>query len=279
MDRGLPDRRRRLRGARARDRGGPVSAVPGLGRGPRRSSPSRCAGSWTTGPSGVEEMNCVPRVRRATRAERPGATSRACCVSSRRRSSARSSAGGGTSTWPRTGPGGADRRRRCNGRRTASRRSPAAGCWRRRRARWSTSCAASRPAPRPRGARSAAAEAPAIPARGGPRTTRSSVLYLCCHPALRHVAIALTLSAVGGLTTAEIARAFLVPEATMGQRISRAKQRVRASGVPFRHAAPRGARRPARSRAPRCTSCSTRATPAVPATTCTAPTCPTRRSG
>src|SRR5262249_49478678 len=56
-----------------------------------------------------------------------------------------------------------------------------------------------------------------------------------CHPALtRTSAIALTLRAVGGLTTAEIANAFLVPEATMAQRISRAKQRIRASGVPFR---------------------------------------------
>jgi predicted RNA polymerase sigma factor len=56
-----------------------------------------------------------------------------------------------------------------------------------------------------------------------------------CHPALsRSSAIALTLRAVGGLTTAEIAGAFLVPEATMAQRISRAKQRIRSSGVPFR---------------------------------------------
>src|SRR5262245_46876280 len=51
------------------------------------------------------------------------------------------------------------------------------------------------------------------------------LLFMCCHPALtRSSAIALTLRAVGGLTTAEIARAFLVPEATMAQRISRAKQ-------------------------------------------------------
>jgi predicted RNA polymerase sigma factor len=57
---------------------------------------------------------------------------------------------------------------------------------------------------------------------------------MCCHPALtRASAIALTLRAVGGLTTAEIAAAFLVPEATMAQRISRAKQRVQASGVRF----------------------------------------------
>ena len=61
------------------------------------------------------------------------------------------------------------------------------------------------------------------------------VLFLCCHPALTPAsAIALTLRAVGGLTTAEIARAFLVPEATMAQRISRAKQTIKASGEAFR---------------------------------------------
>jgi len=57
---------------------------------------------------------------------------------------------------------------------------------------------------------------------------------MCCHPALTPVSqVALTLRAVGGLRTAEIARAFLVPEATMAQRISRAKQKIKASGVPF----------------------------------------------
>ena len=61
------------------------------------------------------------------------------------------------------------------------------------------------------------------------------LLFMCCHPALTPPsAIALTLRAVGGLTTAEIANAFLVPEATMAQRISRAKQSIKASGVPFR---------------------------------------------
>jgi RNA polymerase sigma factor (sigma-70 family) len=60
------------------------------------------------------------------------------------------------------------------------------------------------------------------------------LLFMCCHPALSTAsAIALTLRAVGGLTTAEIAKAFLVPEATMAQRISRAKQSIQASGVPF----------------------------------------------
>jgi RNA polymerase sigma factor (sigma-70 family) len=61
------------------------------------------------------------------------------------------------------------------------------------------------------------------------------LLFMCCHPALTSSsAIALTLRAVGGLTTAEIANAFLVPEATMAQRISRAKSSIKASGVPFR---------------------------------------------
>jgi RNA polymerase sigma factor (sigma-70 family) len=60
------------------------------------------------------------------------------------------------------------------------------------------------------------------------------LLFMCCHPALRPAAaIALTLRAVGGLTTAEIAHAFLVPEATMAQRISRAKQRIREAGATF----------------------------------------------
>jgi RNA polymerase sigma factor (sigma-70 family) len=68
------------------------------------------------------------------------------------------------------------------------------------------------------------------------------VLFTCCHPALSTgSAIALTLRAVGGLTTLEIARAFLVPEATMAQRISRAKETIRASGVPF--AVPEGEER------------------------------------
>ena len=60
------------------------------------------------------------------------------------------------------------------------------------------------------------------------------LLFLCCHPELTSAsAIALTLRAVGGLTTSEIARAFLVPEATIAQRISRAKQTIQRSGTPF----------------------------------------------
>ena len=74
------------------------------------------------------------------------------------------------------------------------------------------------------------------------------LLFTCCHPALSEAsAIALTLRAVGGLTTAEIARGFLVPEATMGQRIARAKATIAASGVPF--AVPEPSERGARLRA------------------------------
>jgi RNA polymerase sigma factor (sigma-70 family) len=61
------------------------------------------------------------------------------------------------------------------------------------------------------------------------------LLFMCCHPALSPPSqIALTLRAVGGLTTGEIARAFLVPEATMTRRITRAKQTIKESGQPFR---------------------------------------------
>ena len=68
------------------------------------------------------------------------------------------------------------------------------------------------------------------------------LLFLCCHPTLTPAsATALTLRAVGGLTTAEIARAFLVPEATMAARISRAKQRIKAAGSSF--SLPEGAER------------------------------------
>jgi RNA polymerase sigma factor (sigma-70 family) len=61
-----------------------------------------------------------------------------------------------------------------------------------------------------------------------------TLLFLCCHPALTPVSqVALTVRAVGGLTTAQVARAFLVPEATMAQRISRAKARIKAAGARF----------------------------------------------
>jgi len=61
-----------------------------------------------------------------------------------------------------------------------------------------------------------------------------TLLFMCCHPAVSPPSqVALTLRAVGGLTTAEIAAAFLVPETTMAQRIVRAKQRIKSTGIPF----------------------------------------------
>jgi RNA polymerase sigma factor (sigma-70 family) len=76
------------------------------------------------------------------------------------------------------------------------------------------------------------------PAAGEPQPSQHddtlTLLFLCCHPVLTPASqIALTLRAVGGLTTAEIASAFLVPEATMAQRISRAKQTIKAGGMRF----------------------------------------------
>jgi predicted RNA polymerase sigma factor len=74
---------------------------------------------------------------------------------------------------------------------------------------------------------------------GVSRSRRPRLIFTCCHPALPRAAqVALTLRVVCGLTTAQIARAFLIPESTVGQRITRAKRKIGDAGIPYRIPSP-----------------------------------------
>ncbi|MFE0255904.1 RNA polymerase sigma factor, partial [Streptomyces sp. NPDC059010] len=87
-----------------------------------------------------------------------------------------------------------------------------------------------------RHAQAALLHAPDAPPEEGPvRDDRLRLIFTCCHPALAvHARVALTLRLLGGLTTAQLARAFLVPEPTMAQRLVRAKAKIRNAGIPYR---------------------------------------------
>ena len=183
------------------------------------------------------------RLARATDAADRGAS---LPVTDRRpsRPSSASTTGGRSPSWSASSATSTPPRRRCRtpssppsraGRPTASRRARPAGSSRPPGTGPSTGCAGRRPAPtgtpRPR-----CCSAEPEPVEEGPVTDdRLRMVFTCCHPALAVPAqVALTLRLLGGLTTAEIAAAFLVPEPTMAQRLVRAKAKIRDARIPYR---------------------------------------------
>ena len=97
---------------------------------------------------------------------------------------------------------------------------------------------------------------------------RLRLVFTCCHPALaREAQVGLTLRLVCGLTTAEVAHAFLVSEPTMAARVTRAKKKIAAAGIPYRVPPPTSCPTGWTRCSPSCTSCSPPGTPRRPATT------------
>ena len=206
--------------------GGRVEVRPFAGRGVSRTRPRR-------------RSRCGRRRRRRPRRVRP--RRRGAHPSLRRHRPRRGR--------PRRG---ARHRARAVAAATASRPTPPGGSPRRRAARRWTTCAANasgtRSTPRPPCSPTTRPRSPPDPVTDD----RLRLIFTCCHPALAEPArVALTLRLLGGLTVAEIARAFLVPETTMAQRITRAKAKIAKARIPYRVPGPRGPRRAPRRRARR----------------------------